>query len=275
MKPLKLRRQPATAATPALQQRLRRGVYLLPSLFTLGNILLGFYAVIVAHSRGDFMLAATLVICAGVLDSLDGRIARMTGTESDFGKELDSLADVLTFGATPAYLAYLWALNDFERLGWLFGAYYLICTATRLARFNVQTKTVDSRYFVGLPSPAAAGVVVAVLFWMPALEEFARPETLSIGMLILVPIAGSLMISTFRYPSFKNLNLRQRLSYRSFAVIGLLVLVLFYQWQAFFLILAFSYASVGPIQWLLGRLRRRGDTPPELAAEPAPPTPHA
>jgi CDP-diacylglycerol--serine O-phosphatidyltransferase len=272
MKPLKLRRPP-TPSSPALQQRLRRGVYLLPSLFTLGNILLGFYAVIVAESEGDFMLAATLVILAGVLDSLDGRIARMTGTESEFGKELDSLADVLTFGAAPAYLSYLWALRDFERLGWLFGAYYLICTATRLARFNVQTKIVDSRYFVGLPSPAAAGVVVAVLFWMPALEEFARPETLSLAMLILVPIAGSLMISTFRYPSFKNLNLRQRLSYRGFAVIGLLVLVLFYQWQAFFLILAFSYASVGPLQWLFGRLRRRGDTsPPEPASEPAPAT---
>lgn len=265
---MKLRRQTPAAADlsresskmpqPPLGQRLRRGIFLLPSVFTLGNIVLGFYAVILAESQRNFMLAATLVIIAGVLDTLDGRIARMTNTVSDFGKELDSLADVLTFGAAPAYLAYLWGLREFERLGWLFAAYYLICTATRLARFNVQTKTTDSRYFVGLPSPAAAGTVVSVFFWMPVLEEFARPDHLRIAMLILVPVVGTLMISTFRYPSFKTINLRQRLSYRSLIVIGALLLVTFYHWQAVFLVVAGLYTPVGPLQWLLGRIRRRG-----------------
>lgn len=255
---------------PPLGQRLRRGIYVLPSLFTLGNIVLGFYAVILAESQRNFMLAATLVIIAGVLDSLDGRIARMTHTESEFGKELDSLADVLTFGAAPAYIAYLWGLNEFERLGWLFAAFYLICTATRLARFNVQTKTTDSRYFVGLPSPAGAGILTSVFFWMPVLEEFARPETLRVGMLVLVPLVGALMVSTFRYPSFKSINLRQRLSYRGFAVIAVLVLVVFYHWQAVFLAIAALYAPVGPLNWLAGRFRRRGDTPP--SPEPLPQT---
>ncbi len=162
----------------------------------------------------------------------------MTGTESDFGKELDSLADVLTFGATPAYLAYLWGLREFDRIGWLVPLLYLICTATRLARFNVQTKTVDSRAFVGLPSPAAAGAIAAILFWMPTLEEAASPQVVRFAMLVVMALIGLLMISTFRYPSFKKIDLRQRWSYRMVLIFGVLLLVLTYHPDAFFLAIA-------------------------------------
>ena len=159
------------------RRRLRRGAYLLPSLFTIGNMLLGFYAVVMAF-RGSrvvvteaadayFVRAALAVFIAGILDTLDGRIARMTGTDSEFGREYDSLADLFTFGAAPALMTHVWGLDSFGRIGWLVPLYYMVCTATRLARFNVQTKVLDSRYFVGLPSPAAAGSVCSLLFFVP------------------------------------------------------------------------------------------------------------
>jgi len=253
-----------------IRQRLRRGAYLLPSLFTMGNILLGFYAVIWAMTPGhDLARSAWMIVLAGILDGLDGRIARLTHTESEFGKELDSLADMLTFGATPAYLAYLWGLRHFDRIGWLVPLLYLVCTATRLARFNVQTKTVDSRSFVGLPSPAAAGAIASILFWMPTLEKSTSPLTMRLVMLVAMALIGLLMISTFRYPSFKKFDLRQRWSYRTILIFGIPLLVLAYRPDAFFLTIAALYTPLGPISWLVGKLRHRSPDPPleELPAE--------
>ena len=146
-----------------IPRRLRRGAYLLPSLFTIGNMLLGFYAIVLGFrgadlgSAGLFQRAALLVFAAGLLDGLDGRIARMTGTDSDFGREYDSLADLLTFGVAPALLTYAWGLRELLRFGWLVPLFFVVCCATRLARFNIQVRVVDSRRFVGLPAPAAAG----------------------------------------------------------------------------------------------------------------------
>ena len=154
------------AGRQRVRKRLRRGAYMLPSLLTIGNILMGFYALI-CGMRGDFQRAALLIFAAALLDALDGRLARLTGTDSDFGREFDSLADVLTFGATPAVLTYLWGLDDLGRIGWLVPLCYLVCTATRLARFNVQTNPVDSRFFVGLPAPAAACALGSILFFAP------------------------------------------------------------------------------------------------------------
>jgi len=150
-----MKKRRRTPPRPKMRQRLQRGAFLLPSLFTIGNVVLGFYAVVLG-TRGDFEKAAVMVFIATVLDGLDGRIARFMHTESEFGKEFDSLADVLTFGATPALLTYFWGLRDFGRLGWLVPLFFLLCTSIRLARFNVQVGTVDSRLFVGIPSPAAA-----------------------------------------------------------------------------------------------------------------------
>ncbi len=238
---------------PAVGQRLRRGVYLLPSLFTMGNILMGFYAVVLG-TRGEFANAALVIFIAGILDGLDGSIARLTNTESDFGREFDSLADVLTFGMTPALLSYFWGLERLGRIGWLIPLFFLICTAVRLARYNVQTKAVDSRFFVGLPSPAAAGFIASFLFVAPQSEWKAWYEA---AMLLSLVGVGSLMISTFRYPSFKKIDLRQRWSYRIALPWAAGILALAFHPPAFFLSAAVVYTIMGPSGWAIGRVRRQ------------------
>lgn len=247
----RLPRQPRPAG-------LRRGMYILPSAFTIGNILLGFYAVI-SGVRGDFQKAALLVFGAGILDALDGRIARLSGTDSDFGREYDSLADVVTFGAAPAYLCYLWGLDELGRIGWLVPLYFLVCTATRLARFNVQVRVVDTRYFVGLPAPAAAGTICAILFYAPDKEW----RSWSVGFLMVaLLVIGSLMVSTFRYWSFKQLDLRRRWSYRIALPVAAVILLVVAKPEAFFLIVGLLYTASGPALWVWGRRRPRHHTPP-------------
>jgi CDP-diacylglycerol---serine O-phosphatidyltransferase len=244
---------------PAVSQRLQRGAYLLPSLFTVGNMLLGFFAV-VCGLRGQFRLAAILVFVAAIVDTFDGLIARVTGTESDFGKEYDSLADVITFGAVPAILTWLWGLDELHRDAWLLSAFFMICTANRLARFNVQHKVVDKRWFVGLPTPAAAGTICSLLFYAPDREWKSWMIALVSVSLLLV---GLLMVSTFRYRSVKGFDPRQRMSYRIAVPIAALLLVIYYQPYAFFLILAVAYTLSGPALWLIGQIRGRGRNQPE------------
>ncbi len=254
-RPRRGRRRRRSRPPRRVRQRLRRGVYLLPSLFTTGNILMGFYAV-VRGFRGDYATAALIIFIAGILDGLDGHIARLTHTESEFGREYDSLADLWTFGAAPALLAYLWGLERLGRIGWLIPLFFLICTAVRLARFNVQTKSVDSRFFVGLPSPAAAGFIASFLFVVPDSEWQAWLEA---AMLIALIGVGSLMVSTFRYPSLKKIDLRQRWSYRIVLPWAAGLLALAFHPPAFFLSAAVVYTAMGPTSWLWGRLRRRSD----------------
>ena len=187
---------------------------------------------------------------AALLDNLDGKLARLTGTESAFGREFDSLADVLTFGATPAVLTFLWGLRDLGRLGWLVPLCYLVCMATRLARFNVQSKPVDSRYFVGLPAPAAACAVGSILFFAPTGEYWRwGAAVLSVSLVLL----GGLMLSTFRYFSAKRIDLRQRLSYRMIFPVAAVILVVAYHPPAFFLAVAVLYIFSAPLVWLRGR----------------------
>lgn len=250
-----------------VRRRLRRGAYLLPSLFTTGNMLLGFYAVVCGLGE-NYKRAALLIFAAAFLDALDGRIARLTGTESDFGREYDSLADLFTFGAAPALLAYLWGLADFGRAGWLIPLFYMVCAASRLARFNVQTKVVDSRYFAGLPTPAGAGAVGAILFFAPDAEWKPWITALLAGALLGL---GILMVSTFRYWSPKQIDLKQRRSYRMLLLAAALLLVVAYHPPAFFLAVAVIYTFSGPVAWLMGRIRPRGKptAEPEAGAEPA------
>ena len=249
--------------TRGARQRLRRGIYLLPSLFTTGNIFLGFYAV-VRGLRGDFGHAALLVFAAAMLDAIDGRIARMTGTESDFGRELDSLADVLTFGMAPALLAFLWGLNEFPRVGWLVPLFFVVCGATRLARFNVQTKVADKRYFAGLPIPAAAGTVTAVLFFDP---ERDWRTWMAVFLLVLMACVAFLMVSTFRYRSFKQVDLGRRRSYRAVLLPAIILLLIAWKPQIVLATLALAYAASGPLEWLVGRVRgSRSTEPPPLPA---------
>lgn len=250
----------------AVGARLRRGAYLLPSLFTVGNIFLGFAASI--HSlHGHFVRAGLYLLIAAVLDFLDGRIARMTGTESDFGREFDSLADVLTFGMAPALAAWAWGLREFDRAGWLVPLFFVVCTATRLARFNVQSGRVDRDWFVGLPTPAAAGTVAS--FLLVGVEPDWRPWLLA-AMAAGLVVLGILMVSTFRYWSLKSIDFRQRRSYRvALPIAGVLLLLAF--WPAlFFPGFAVAYAASGPLLWLFGRFSgpSRVETTHRLPPEP-------
>jgi len=248
----------------------RRGAYLLPSLFTIGSMSLGFYAVVLGLDK-RFELAALLVFIAGIADSLDGRIARLTGTESEFGKEYDSLADVITFGAVPALLTYFWGLRELHRDAWLCCLFYMVCTATRLARFNVQTKIVDSRWFVGLPAPAAAGAVCSLLFFASWVDEAPWAEehgrlVMQLAVAGALLVIGVLMVSTFRYKSFKTIDLSRRRSYRAAIALAAVLLVVIYIPKATFLAIAVLYTLSAPIAALWHRLTRRSPPEPEPAA---------
>jgi CDP-diacylglycerol--serine O-phosphatidyltransferase len=248
---------------PGLSRRFRRGAYLLPSLFTILNVVLGFYA-LVCGLNGNFQRAALVVFLAAITDSLDGRIARMTGTETEFGKEFDSLADVITFGVTPALLAYLWGVKDLAPRAWLVPLFYVVATASRLARFNVQVKPADSRYFVGLPAPAAAGAICSLLFFAPNAAWRDWMEALVAASLLLI---GMLMVSTFRYYGFKKLDLRRRWSYRMALPLAAVVVVVLYKPEATFLVIAILYTLSAPASWVWGRLRHR------RPGAPVPPAP--
>ena len=262
-----------TTERRARPRGIRRGAYLLPSLFTMGNMVFGFFAII-CGLNGQFRKGSLAILIAAALDSVDGRVARMTGTESDFGKEYDSLADVITFGAAPAMLAYLWGLRDFNPDSWLLSVFYMVCTATRLARFNVQTRVVDSRYFVGLPSPWAALTICALLSFAPEYTGELR-VIMQVVMGVALLLIGALMVSTFRYKSFKKLDLRQRWSYRAFVPIAAVLLVCLSIPRAALLVITVLYTLSGPTSAALSRLRFPRGPRPEDAPPPPPPTEEA
>jgi CDP-diacylglycerol--serine O-phosphatidyltransferase len=248
----------------------RRGVAILPSLFTTGNLFIGFWA-IVKTLDGDFGEAAPLIGVAVVLDMLDGRIARLTGTQSAFGAELDSLADTVSFGVAPALLAYGWALHTVPRAGWLAAFLFLVCGVLRLARFNVQKSIVDSRFFVGLPIPAAAAQVAAIVLFTPTPPSVRWASVL---MLALVVTLALLMVGTTRYHSFKGVDLRRRR--RSISVLGiaLVFLLVALEPKIFLLAVTSLYTLSGPTLYVVGLARRRR-APPEsaVAAEETQATP--
>jgi len=247
-------------------RRFRRGAAILPSLFTIGNLFLGFWAIIKA-TNGQHEAAAHLLFWAIVLDMLDGRIARLTGTTSEFGGELDSLADVISFGVAPAFLAYSWAFAPVPRAGWLTSFLFVAAGALRLARFNVQRHGGDGRFFVGLPIPAAAGQLAALVAALPGpLRE--RPA--AFGGLAVVAILAFLMVSTFRYRSFKGVDLRARLSYASILGIAVALVVLFFEPAIVLVTLVTVYVLSAPAAYLFGLLRRRGSGAPPVVAQSAP-----
>jgi CDP-diacylglycerol--serine O-phosphatidyltransferase len=247
--------------------RFRRGASILPSLFTVGNLFLGFWAVVRAF-HGQYAEAAPLVFWACLLDVLDGRIARLTGTTSDFGAELDSLADVVSFGVAPAVLAYAWGFSTMPRVGWLVAFLFVVCGALRLARFNVQKSSVDGRYFVGLPIPAAAAAVAALVNVAPARVEDRSHAVLWLSLLIVLSF---LMVSTFRYWSFKNVDLRSRRSYVNVVGIAVLLVVFNMHPEWVLLVIATAFWLSGPLVYLYGVVfRRRPGSPPVVAASEAP-----
>ena len=196
----------------------RKGIYILPNLFTLAALFGGFYAIVMSIN-GRFDMAAVGIFCAMVLDSLDGRVARMTNTQSAFGEQMDSLSDMVSFGAAPAIIAYVWALQGLGRWGWMAAFVYCACAALRLARFNVNTSIVDKRYFQGLPSPAAAALVAGFIWLMTDLgiagSELAWP------MFFLALYAGLTMVTNVPFYSFKDVHMKRSVP---FAVIVLIAL---------------------------------------------------
>jgi CDP-diacylglycerol--serine O-phosphatidyltransferase len=238
---------------------LRRGVYILPSLFTTGNLLAGFYSITLTLA-GDFARAAVFILVAHVLDGLDGRVARFTRTTSRFGIEYDSLADLVAFGVAPAVLAYRWALVPWGDWGWLAASLYVACGALRLARFNVQVDSVEKRSFVGLPIPAAADVIASVVllyYYVGGAGATYKRATL----LVLTYVLAALMVSNFRYFSFKELPFRRRQGFWILVLAILLVQVAIAIPQVVLFLGATGYALSGPVRALIapGRWRRGGE----------------
>lgn len=232
----------------------KRGVYILPSMFTVANLFCG-YASIVYSTRGDFDTAAVLVGVAMVVDTFDGFFARLTNSQSAFGAELDSLADVVSFGLAPAILAFTWGLWPLGRIGWAVGFIYLAAAAMRLARFNIQTSAAsDKRYFVGTPSPAAAAVIASTVYLYPWGLQDPRVSALALPM-VLVP--GFLMVSTIRFRSLKAIDVGWRRSYFVlFAGAVTLALVASHPRVAA-VVLSYAYVLGALVMWGYNRLRRR------------------
>jgi CDP-diacylglycerol--serine O-phosphatidyltransferase len=230
----------------------RHGVYVLPSLFTMANLFCG-YACIVYAMRGEYQTAAPYIGIAIVLDMLDGRIARLTGGTSAFGVEFDSLADVISFGVAPAVLAYAWGLSPFGRYGWAAGFVFVAAAAIRLARFNIQSGSLDKRYFVGMPSPAAAAVPAATVFAYP----YGLQEYYAVLALPMVLVPAFLMVSTIRYRSFKTFDLRAPRSYRKLILVATVIAAIATHPQVALATLAYTYLLSAFVEMGMGRLRRR------------------
>ena len=239
-------------------RRFRRGVYLLPSMLTVANLFCG-YACVVYAMRGEYATAAPFIGIALVLDMLDGRIARLTGTSSPFGVEFDSLADVVSFGLAPAVLAFAWGLAPLGRLGWTAGFLYVTATAMRLARFNIQTGSMDKRYFVGMPSPAAGNVTAATVFAFP---QGLNGYTEALPALAVMLVPAFLMVSTVRFRSFKTVELSRRRSYLALILIAAALAAVAIHPQVVLFATAYTYLASGPAGLVVTRLRRRRGVPP-------------
>jgi len=243
------------------RERLSRGLFILPTLFTVGNLFCG-YLSLWCTIQGRFEIAAVLIVAAGVLDGLDGRIARMTHSTSEFGEEYDSLADLVSFGVAPAVLAYSWGLADFDRLGWVASFLFVVCGSMRLARFNIQTHVVDKRYFVGLPIPAAAGTVATIVLTTP---EALVSRVWMTGLLVLTFLLAFLMISTIRYRSFKDLDLKQRRPAWILPVIAIFFAIVAYRPELALATVVLVFVASGPVAKIVGLFRRREPVNPASA----------
>jgi CDP-diacylglycerol--serine O-phosphatidyltransferase len=231
-----------------------RGIYLLPNLFTTGAMFSGFYAITSAINH-HFEAAAVAIFIAMILDGLDGRVARLTNTQSEFGVQYDSLSDMVSFGIAPGLVMYLWAFSSLGKLG-LFAAFvHTAGGALRLARFNTQVETADKRYFQGLPSPAAAAILAGFL-WM-SLEYGYQIESIKYLALLLTVCTGLLMVSNFRYSSFKEIDLKGKVPFVASIALMLGIAFIFAQPQTTLFLLFMGYAISGPVVTLVMRRRKR------------------
>ena len=286
--------------TPTSNKRLgiRRGIYVLPSLFTVGTLVCGYYALLTTLRGGQqlaaglgaehlpaaldsakvlFDNAARAIGWAILFDGLDGRIARLTNTASAFGRELDSLADVITFGVAPAVLAYVWGVRGvtdmadgqlflhLRQAAWLITFAYVICGAARLARFNIDTvkPTTDRRFFVGMPIPAAAGVVAAIVHWQ---KQPLSAWEFAVGWLAVVGLLAFLMVSRMRYYTFKTVNLQKRRSYLAIILIGLVIGGIAFYSEYVLLAMAVIYMLTGIVIRIISKFRPHPPAPQEVHA---------
>ncbi|HEX2585080.1 MAG TPA: CDP-diacylglycerol--serine O-phosphatidyltransferase [Steroidobacteraceae bacterium] len=243
------------------ESRPGRGVYLLPNLITTASLFSGFYA-IVAAIDGHFSRAAAAIFVAMICDGLDGRIARWTNTQSAFGKEYDSLSDMVSFGLTPSIVVYQWGVERIAeygklwgRFGWLASFFFAVCAALRLARFNIR-EAKDKRFFEGLPSPSAAGCVAGTIWVLSEYEVTGLPKL--ILSFVVTATMGALMVSKFSYWSGKDLNLRGKVPWASLALVPLGYMFFVAYGPAETLLTAFgTYAASAPLLWVWRRLRRK------------------
>lgn len=220
----------------------KRGFYLLPNMFTTGALFAAFYAIIAAMQH-HFNIACLAIFIALVADGLDGRVARLTNTQSAFGAEYDSLSDMVAFGLSPAFIVYTWSLNCLGKIGWLCAFFYVACTALRLARFNTQIENADKRFFTGLACPSAAAVLVGAV-WFLLENTTVMGKSIAIPMACLTVLVGGLEVSNLKYYSFKVLDFRHHVPFTVlvFAVLGVMLIaldpaqVLFYAFSAYLLL---------------------------------------
>ena len=225
----------------------RKGIHILPSLFTTGNVFCGFYA-FVAVLNEQFYFAAWAIVAGMIFDGLDGRIARLTKTTSAFGEQYDSLADIITFGMAPAFLAYSWVLKPFGRLGWMAAFLFLLCATLRLARFNVTNPEIRSKHFIGLPSPASAVVIASIVI---AFEDLFATRMNPFIMVMVVYALAFLMVSNIKYPAFKQFDFKKRVVFSRFLFVILFIYVLATIPRVALFILGITYAIIGPISLLI------------------------
>jgi CDP-diacylglycerol--serine O-phosphatidyltransferase len=234
----------------------RRGIYLLPNLFTTAALFSGFYAII-SGVNGNFESASIAIFVSMIFDGLDGRVARLTNTQSKFGEQYDSLADMVSFGAAPALVMFSWALSGLGKFGWACSFIYLACAALRLARFNAMIDTADKNFFTGLASPAAASVVAGLVWvghelgWSGEL----MPVVLSYVVGTVTAFVGLLMIANIRYNSFKGIDLRGRVPFVVLLIVVLVFALVTVDPARVLLATAVIYASSGPVQFILGKLK--------------------
>ncbi len=233
----------------------RRGIYLLPNLFTTSGLFAGFYAIIAAID-GRFEAAAIAIFVAMIMDGLDGRIARMTNTQSDFGVQYDSLSDMISFGLAPALVIYQWSLFNVGKFGWSAAFIYTAAAALRLARFNTQVGIQDKRYFQGLASPAAAAVIAGMV-WLGDDHGLSDDSMTVIFTLPVTVIIGILMVSNVRYHSFKQIDLKGKIPFIAVMVVVLIFFLFSSNPPLVLTSVAFAYACSGPIVTLLTLRKHR------------------
>ena len=223
----------------------RKGVYLLPNLFTTGALFGGFFAIISAMN-GEFANAALAIYAAQVLDGFDGRVARMTNTTSAFGTEYDSLSDMISFGLAPAVVLFSWGLEPLGKFGWGAGFLFVVCAAIRLARFNTQVGSSDKRYFTGLPSPPAATLMASGV-WLGS--EYELTLLISVFAAVVTAGVGLLMVSNLRYLSFKGLDDNRRVPFVALLITVIVFILVLVDPPKVLFLLAFVYALSGPVMW--------------------------